>query len=149
MVVTFVGDIGPQAAMTAPTINLGADLEVQTVVCTSASAQGTFKLTFGGQTTTNPLAWNAPADAVKTAFEALSSVTSATVTYSASAVADEACTTGGTNTMSITFTGDFGNQGDITASATTLGLGGVSEVQTLTSSPQRARSRCRSTVRPQ
>ena len=89
-------DIYPSIAVTTTTQGGGGNNEVQ-VVTLSNTTGGTFRLGFGGQTTTD-LAWNASTSAVDTALEALSGA--GTISVSGSA--------GGPYT--ITFTGAYANQ---------------------------------------
>jgi hypothetical protein len=71
-------------AVTETTKGVAAVSEVQTAVCVATS--GTFKLAYGGQETA-ALAFDASTSDVQTAFAGLSSVTSATVTFSTGSVA--------------------------------------------------------------
>ena len=103
--------------------------EKQTITCIAAS--GTFTLSFGGQTTA-ALQWNANAATVQGAVAGLTSVVSATVTFSTGAAACAAAPGVG---MIVTFTGPAGsaNAGDMAAMTENVAsLQGVQEVQTLT-----------------
>ena len=158
MIVTFTGDAGNLAPMTADvaslqggagtievvetTAGIAAVAEVQTATCSGTS--GTFKLAYGGQTTA-ALDWDSSAAEVQTAFAGLSSVTSATVTFSTGTAACAASPGVG---MIVTFTGDAGNLAPMTADVaslqggagtievveTTAGIAAVAEVQTATCS---------------
>jgi len=88
-------------------------------------AGGTFTLTFGAQTTA-ALAWNANAAAVQTAVDGLSSVASATVTFSAGSAA---CSGGGIGII-VTFPAMVGDQAAMTSAV--AALGNALEVQALT-----------------
>lgn len=99
--------------------------EVQTVSCTLAA--GTFTLTFREQTT-DAIAFNADADAVRTALEALDSVGWLTVTQANGA----ACDAGSYDTV-ITFRSE---QGDLPAVSSTTS--GVSVAETTKGTKQNA-----------
>jgi len=79
--VTMEDDDSGQAVATLNTQGSGggATNETQVVTLTGSPAGGTFTLTFDGQTT-SAIAWNATAATVKTELEALSNVTTVTVT---------------------------------------------------------------------
>ena len=103
--------------MTSSNAALGGVSEVQEVVCTGTA--GTFTLTFDSATSA-AIAYNAIAADVKTAFEGLSTVTSATVVFSSGT---SACDAAGANTMTITFTGNAGDLALVTANVAALDSG--------------------------
>ena len=88
--------------------------EKQTLTCVATS--GTFTLSFGGYTTT-ALQWNANAATVLGAVAGLTSVVSATVTFSTGAVACAAAPGVG---MIVTFTGNAGDQPPMTSDVASL-----------------------------
>ena len=90
--------------------------EVQTLTCTATA--GTFKLTHGGQTTP-ALAFGATANQVQTALVALSTIASATVTFSTGAAA---CSGAGVG-MRVTFTGSVADEAPVTTDVLSLGAG--------------------------
>ncbi len=92
--------------------------EQQTVTYNSGAANETFKLSFGGQTTT-AIAYDAAAATVETAFELLSTVGAGNGTFTGSA--------GGPWT--IEFTGDFAGTDQALVTASDVG---VDEIQTIT-----------------
>ena len=94
-------------------VTTGKVNEKQTITCTADG--GTFTVTFRQQTTAS-IAWNANAAAVQTALEALSSITSATVTYSTGSVA---CSTSGV-IITVEFTYEFGDLPPMTVVSTSL-----------------------------
>lgn len=87
--------------------------EQQTISCTADG--GTFTVTFRGQTT-SAIAYDATAATVQTALQALSTITSATVTFSTGVAA---CSTG-TVVTTVEFTYEFGNLPIMTVSSTSL-----------------------------
>jgi hypothetical protein len=109
--------------------------EVQTLNCTATG--GTFSLTHGGQTT-SALAFEATATQVQTALVALSTIVSATVSFSTGAAA---CSGTGVG-MVVTFTGSNADEVLLTKDVSSLSSGGTitvaetkkggREVQTLT-----------------
>jgi hypothetical protein len=140
MTITFWGDIGNAALLgsfatslarsshsiliTQKTVGVGAIPEVQAAVCTATA--GVFTLTYDGQTTA-PVAFDATAEQVHTAFVALSSVPASTsVTFTTAKVA--ACTADGSNTMTIAFAGNAGDLPFVTSS--NVALVNQPEVQT-------------------
>jgi len=105
----------------------------QTVAVTGTPTAGTFKLTFAGQTTGN-IAYNATIGTVQTALQALTTIG-----------VNNCSVTGTTGNYVVTFVGALGGQfippmtvtpsitgGSATVSQTTVGVGAVNEVQTLT-----------------
>jgi len=127
MVVTFTGSIIDEAPMTKDvsllsggTITVAETFkggrEVQTLTCTATA--GTFKLTHGGQTTP-ALAFGATANQVQTALVALSTIASATVTFSTGAAA---CSGAGVG-MRVTFTGSVADEAPVTTDVLSLGAG--------------------------
>jgi hypothetical protein len=109
--------------LTLLTTNVGYDTEVQTLTADAAAINGTFTLTYGGQTT-SALAYNANAATIKAALEALSTVNANDI-----AVAGTTLDSGGP--LTFTFIASLGNVSLLTIDDSALGA--VQEVQTLTS----------------
>lgn len=84
---------------------INQNYETQTIVCTSSSTTTTFKLIFRGQQTSLIVASSSQSQ-LKDALENLSTIGQVVVSYS---TGNSACTTNGSNKISIQFISDFGD----------------------------------------
>jgi hypothetical protein len=128
IVVTFVGDYGNQAMMTADVTALGGgtvtfvettpgdltqSFEVQTLTCTATS--GTFTLTFRSQTTL-AIAYDATAAVVETELEKLATIDDCTIAFSTGAAACSAAGVG----IAVTFKSELGDLPAVTYDVSSL-----------------------------
>lgn len=92
--------------------------EIQSLLCSASS--GTFTLSFRGETTT-PLSYNAQSNDISNALLALITIDGISVSYSSGSTA---CTSGddAANTITITFSQNFGSLPKITPDVTSLSL---------------------------
>jgi hypothetical protein len=98
--------------------------EAQSVTITGGPAGGTFTLTYSGQTT-GPIAFNAPATAVRTALEGLSNLNPGDVTV----------TGGAGGPWTVTFSDDLGEVPQMTGSGALLTGGTAPAVAIATTTP--------------
>jgi len=98
--------------------------EVQTITCTATS--GAFKVSFRQETTSN-IAYDASVEDIQTALTALSTIESATVTYSTGSVA---CSGAGVGIL-VNFTGNLGELPLLTTDVTSLSGGTAIVVETV------------------
>ena len=89
-------------------------MEVQTLDCTLTS--GTFTVTFDGETT-NEIPFDASSASLKESLTNLNNIEDITVSYSSGTVA---CTSGGTNTITLTAVTNFGDIPEVTTNSSSI-----------------------------